>query len=233
WKSMEEQQHLAQVLVISYNGRAPLKEDQFLDLPISSDALALVLVNRGFSSGNSQQRRAADSVLYGLNGRVVRVALPRNVPQKTQVPIDTIHLTPEHGQPVIVRTELAQSVTALADKALSERMAGIAVKAVARAAFKYSVAEGATRGSQHAVGGDLGPLVGLAVGLLTKGYAVASEESDKRSWRTLPDEIHLARVWVSPGSYRVEAQTGATATTTKSLALRAGDTAVVIQRVVQ
>jgi hypothetical protein len=68
---------------------------------------------------------------------------------------------------------------------------------------------------------------------LTKGYAVASEESDKRSWRTLPDEIHLARVWVSPGSYIVAAQTGATATTTKSLALRAGDTAVVIQRVVQ
>ena len=233
WKSVEEQQHLAQVLVISYNGRAPLKEDQFLDLPISTDALALVLVNRGFSSGNSQQRRAADSVLYGLNGRVVRVALPRNVPQKTQVPIDTVHLTPEHGQPVIVRTELAQNVTALADKALSERMAGIAVKAVARAAFKYSVAEGATRGSQQAVGGDLGPLVGLAVGLLTKGYAVASEESDKRSWRTLPDEIHLARVWVSPGSYRVAAQTGATATTTKSLVLRAGDTAVVIQRVVQ
>jgi hypothetical protein len=233
WKSVEEQQHLAQVLVISYNGRAPLKEDQFLDLPISTDALALVLVNRGFSSGNSQQHRAADSVLYGLNGRVVRVALPRNIPRKTQVPIDTIHLTPEHGQAVIVRTELAQNVTALADKALSERMAGIAVKAVARAAFKYSVAEGATRGSQHAVGGDLGPLVGLAVGLLTKGYAVASEECDKRSWRTLPDEIHLARAWVSPGSYRVAAQTGATSTTTKSLALHAGDTAVVIQRVVQ
>src|SRR6185295_14484441 len=81
WKSSEEQQHLAQVLVISYNGRAPRKEDQFLDLPISMDALQLVLLNRGFSSGNRQQHRAADSVLYGLNGRVVRVALPKIVPQ--------------------------------------------------------------------------------------------------------------------------------------------------------
>src|SRR6185503_2514171 len=174
WKRMEEQQQLAQVLVISYNGRAPRKEDQFLDLPVSTDALALVLVNRGLSSGNHQQQRAADSVLYGLNGRVVRVALPKIVPQKTQVPVDTIDLMPEQGPPVVVRTELAQNFTALADKALSERMAGIAVKAVARAAFKFSLAEGATRGSQHAVGGDLGPLVGLAVGLLTKGYAVAS-----------------------------------------------------------
>ncbi len=41
-------------------------------------------------------------------------------------------------------------------------------------------------------------------GLLTKGLAVASEESDKRSWQTLPDEIHLARTWVSPGTFRLQ-----------------------------
>jgi hypothetical protein len=234
WKSVEEQQHLAQVIVISYNGRAPRKEDQFLDLPVSTDALALVLVNRGLSSGNSPQHRAADSVLYGLNGRVVRVALPKIVPQKTQVPVDTLSLTAEQGQQVIVRTELAQNVTALADKALSERIAGIAVKAVARAAFKYSVAEGATRGAQQSVRGDAAPWVGLAVGLLTKGFAVASEESDKRSWRTLPDEIHLARTWVSPGTYRVgTAANGTTSSSTQTLSLRAGETSIVIQRVMQ
>ena len=46
----------------------------------------------------------------------------------------------------------------------------------------------------------------FAVGLLTKGLAVASEEADKRSWQTLPDEIHLARIWVPPGDYRVQSQ---------------------------
>jgi hypothetical protein len=233
WQSHEEQRRLAHVLVISYNGRAPRKEDQFLDLPISLDALQLVLLNRGFTSGNRQQHRAADSVLYGLNGRVVRVALPRIVPQKTQVPVDTVNLIPEQGAPITVRTELAQNVTALADKALSERIAGIAVKAVARAAFKYSLAEGATRGAQHAVGGDAGPWVGLAVGLLTKGFAVASEEADKRSWRTLPDEIHLARMWVAPGAYRFSSSVSGTGASAKMLSLRAGETAVVIQRVVQ
>jgi hypothetical protein len=233
WQRMEEQQQLAHVLVISYNGRAPRKEDQFLDLPISLDALQLVLLNRGLTPSNRQQYRAADSVLYGLNGRVVRVALPRIVPQKTHVPIDTVSLVPEQGTPVVVRTELAQNVTALADKALSDRIAGIAVKALARAAFKFSLAEGATRGAQHAVGGDAGPWVGLAVGLLTKGFAVASEESDKRSWRTLPDEIHLARTWVAPGSYRVETTGSTTGLSKSTLSLRAGETAVLIQRVVQ
>jgi hypothetical protein len=234
WKNTHELQELAQVIVISYNGRAPRKEDQFLDLPISLDALQLVLINQGFSQATRQQHRAADSVLYGLNGRVVRVALPKLVPQKTQVPVDTVTLFPEQGVPVTVRTELVQDVTALADKVLSERIAGIATKAVARAAFKFSVAEGASRGAQHAVGGDAGPWVGLAVGLLTKGFAVASEEADKRSWRTLPDEIHLARAWVSPGIYRLQrAAASGGAVSNRTMALGAGETAVVIQRVMQ
>jgi hypothetical protein len=242
WQSIQVQQHLAHVIVISYNGRAPRKEDQFLDLPISLDALQLVLLNRGFSQSNRNQPpyRAVDSVLYGLNGRVVRVALPRLVPQKTQIHIDTVNLLSEGGTAVTLRTEQVQNVTALADKALSERMAGITVKALARAAVKFSLAEGATRGAQHAAGRDAAPWVGLLVGLLTKGYAVASEESDKRSWRTLPDEIHLARAWIAPGQYQVQEgslngvnNAGMAAPTGHIISLRAGETAVVIRRVIQ
>ncbi len=232
-QSVQAQQQLAQVVMISYNGRAPHKEDQFLDLPISLDALQLVLLNRGFSQSNHHQHRVADSVLYGLNGRVVRVALPRLIQQKTQVPVDTVNLVTDTGAPVTVRTELVHNVTAQADKALSERIAGITVKALARAALKFSLAEGATRGAQQAVGKDAAPWVGLAVGLLTKGLAVASEEADKRSWRTLPDEIHLARVWVPPGRYTVQGAslTGAPVQGARSLSLTAGETTVLIQRV--
>ena len=108
-----------------------------------------------------------------------------------------------------MRTELVHNVTALADKALSERMAGITVKALARAAMKFAMAEATTRGAQQLAGKDAGPWVGLLVGLLAKGLAVASEEADKRSWQTLPDEIHLARVWVPPGRYRCRANRAA------------------------
>ena len=93
-RSSQSLQQLAQVVVISYNGRAPRKEDQFLDLPISLDALQLVLLNRGFSQSNRHSNRGVDTVLYGLNGRVVRVALPRLIPQKTQVPVDRVSLIP-------------------------------------------------------------------------------------------------------------------------------------------
>ena len=44
------------------------------------------------------------------------------VPQKTQVRTDTIRLLPADGPPLTVRTELVQNVTALASKALAERL---------------------------------------------------------------------------------------------------------------
>ncbi|MEP6891167.1 MAG: hypothetical protein ABI955_10805, partial [Nitrospirota bacterium] len=237
WETSQELQQLAQVVVISYNGRAPRKEDQFLDLPISLGALPLVLLNRGFSQTNGQSNRAMDTVLYGLNGRVVRVAVPRLVPQKTHVPIDRVNLIPDDGTGVRVNTELVHNVTALAEKALSARMAGITAKALARAATKFAFAEGATRGAQHAAGRDAAPWVGLLVGLLTKGLAVASEEADTRSWQTLPDEIHLARVWVPPGRYQVQSgpigglHDPLTSETMRTLSLGPGETAVLLQRV--
>jgi hypothetical protein len=237
WETSQAVQQLAQVVVISYNGRAPRKEDQFLDLPISLDALQLVLLNRGVSQSNRQSNRGVDTVLYGLNGRIVRVALPRLVPQKTQVPVDRVSLIQDNGTRVALNTELVHNVTALADKALSERMAVITGKALARAATKFALAEATMRSAQQAAGKDAGPWVGLLVGLLTKGLAVASEEADKRSWQTLPDEIHLARVWVPPGRYQVQSQSdGGSHDTLKpeamrTLSLGSGETAVLIQRV--
>ena len=237
WETSQALQQLAQVVVISYNGRAPRKEDQFLDLPISLDALQLVLLNRGFSQSNRQSNRGVDTVLYGLNGRVVRVALPRLVPQKTQVPVDRVSLIQDNGTRVALNTELVHNVTALADKALSERMAVITGKALARAATKFALAEATMRSAQQASGKDAGPWVGLLVGLLTKGLAVSSEEADKRSWQTLPDEIHLARVWVPPGRYQVQSQSDGGShdplkpEAMRTLSLGSGETAVLIQRV--
>jgi hypothetical protein len=237
WQPLSSQERLAQVVMISYNGRAPRKEDLFLDLPISLDAAQLVLLNRGVFRSPHQRDRVADSVLYGLNGRVVRVALPQLVPQKTQVTSESMTLTDSIGQSVTVRSERAHNVTALAEKSLSERLPSITVKALARAATKYAAAEGAMIGAQHAAGKDAAPWVGLLVGLVAHGMAVASEEADKRSWQTLPDEIHVARAWVPPGQYHLSVRpSGQGATTVKdgqTIVLAEGQTMFIVQRVMQ
>jgi hypothetical protein len=204
WQPAADPQQLAQVVVVSYNGRSPRKEDHFLDLPISLDALRLVLLTKAAigPQSNTREARAAESVFYGLNGRIVRVALPRLIPQKTAVAYEQVSLVGTEGS-YNVPSELIQDLSALAARDFSERYNGLAVKAVARAAIKYAAAEGLARGARVAAGRDAGPLVGLLVGSLAKTLAISTEEADKRSWRTLPDEIHIARLWVPPGSYEL------------------------------
>jgi hypothetical protein len=102
---------------------------------------------------------------------------------------------------------------------------------------KFAAAEAATRGAQSAAGKDNAAWVGLLVGLVAKGLAVASEVADTRSWRTLPDEIHLTRAWVQPGDYEVRVkpvtkQGGvARPETSRHLMLQAGETTFLIERV--
>jgi uncharacterized protein len=237
WQSRSSQEQLAQVVMISYNGRAPRKVDMFLDLPISLDAAQLVLLNRGIFQSPYPRDRVADSVLYGLSGRVVRVALPQLIARKTRVAFENMTLTDSAGSLVTVRSEPAQNITALAEKSLAERLPAITTKALARAATKFGMAEGATIGAQHAAGRDAAPWVGLLVGVLAKGLAAASEEADKRSWQTLPDEIHVARAWVPAGQYtmsiRTSGQQSAIAKDGQPVTLTAGQTMFIIQRVMQ
>jgi hypothetical protein len=203
WQPMEQTRQLAQIVVFSYNGRAPRKEDRFIDLPVSLDALKLVLLTKGVLGASTQETRTAETVLYGLNGRVVRVAIPSLVSQKTTVAYGEISLRGADSA-VSARTERAQNVTALAVQDLDERITGLATKAVARAAVKYVMAEGIGRGAQAAAGqNNAGALIGIFVRLIAHTLAVGTEEADKRSWRTLPDEVQIARLWVPPGSYEL------------------------------
>jgi len=237
WEPASARRQLAQVVMISYNGRAPRKEDRFIDLPVSLDVLQLVLLNRGLSQSSRYRDRAMDSVLYGLSGRVVRVALPRLVWQKTRVSFETMTLTDAQGTPFTVRSEPAHNLTALAEKSLDDRMPAITAKAVARAASKFALAEGAVIGAQQAAGRNAAPWVGLLVGILAKGLAVGSEEADKRSWQTLPDEIHVARAWVPAGRYQLAIQPSGQRVSIEQgeqvLDLVPGQTAFILQRVMQ
>lgn len=238
WRPVAETGRLAQVVMISYNGRAPYKEDQFIDLPVSLDALNLVLLTKGLAQASGRQNtRATESALYGLSGHVVRVALPKLVTQKADAAYGEVTATGEGGT-FNARTELVQNVTALGEKSLADHFVSISVKAVARAAVKYALAEGAGYGARAAAGNtDIGPLVGLLVERLATTLAVASEEADKRSWRTLPDEIQLGRLWVPPGTYQLRVRpvgrSGGTAgpVAVQTTTLKAGETRFLIERV--
>lgn len=240
WEPAAKLREFAQIVVISYNGRAPSKEDQFIDLPISLDALRLLLLTKSVVRDGNQDARAAESLLYGLSGHVVRVALPRLVAGKTSVAHVQVSLSGDAGVHT-ARSELAQDFSAMAAKSLNDRYVQVARKAVARAAVKYALAEGAGRGARAVASrsdSNLGPLLGLIIGGLAHALAIGTEEADKRCWRTLPDEIHVTRLWVPAGEYRLQLQPitksgGSVRDTVHHLVLQGGETRFFTQRVLQ
>ncbi|MFO0729763.1 MAG: hypothetical protein U0361_01985 [Nitrospiraceae bacterium] len=114
-----------------------------------------------------------------MNGRVVRVALPRLVPQKTQIQYEEVTLVPREGAPISESSQLVYNGTALAEKSLSERMAGITTKALARAAVIRDGQPRRTRAEQSTK--DDGALGQLGRGLVdARAGDRVGKRADKR-----------------------------------------------------
>ena len=83
---------LAQIVVVTYHGQGPEKEDLFIDVPVSLDALALVAATKSGFRGSSRRTRGGEALLYGIHGRIARIALPRFTLQENSRALDSIQV---------------------------------------------------------------------------------------------------------------------------------------------
>lgn len=192
----------AQVLVIGYHGYGPKKEDMFVDVPISLDALTLVALTRAGIGRSTRGTRGGEALLYGIHGRIARIALPQFSPQPSPGLTNTITLDNDTTK-VINRSERVYDVQAVAEKTLADEYNTLVLRAAARSAMKMAAAEGMGFGARAVAGGKNQDIIGLLVTIIARVFALATEEADIRTWRTLPREIHLTRFWVDPGEYSV------------------------------
>jgi len=125
----------AHVVVLGMFGHAPRVEDQFLDVPISAQALGLVLQTKRVVQKNTEPAaRGVESLLYGLQGQVVRVALPTLVPQRSQVSYGILYVKGDDSSPGY-QTELVNDMTATAKKNFDDQYPRILARTVARVAL--------------------------------------------------------------------------------------------------
>lgn len=169
WLRYRDLKEKGEIVFMSYNGKAPIKEDYFIDAPIPDGKGGVYLL---------------------------RVALPKFVERDTQIAFTQVRVDSAEEA---CRTNLVEDITVIAKKDLEDRIARITGKAIARAAVKYA----ASRTVKEKVSKE-NPLLGAIAGTATNIINIATEESDKRSWRTLPAEIQLCRISVNPGRYDIE-----------------------------
>ena len=140
------------------------------------------------------KREKAVTAPNPATGRIVRVAVPEYRPRAHSFAFASLS-----ADSASARTSRVENVEAIAMKTLDSEMPGITARAIARAIAKDTIA-GAAASSGNSSNSSGAALLGLAVNLA----GVFTERADTRSWFTLPGEIHLARLALPPGEYRLK-----------------------------
>ncbi len=205
WQPESASQSDGELVFLTHAGRVPIKRDLFVDVPFSPEAFAVVLATKRYDPRyDTYNHRVAESILYGLTGRVVRLAVPQFVPRRSAIAYTEAVITGGETR-YAARSALMEDITAIAVRDLEDRLVRTTVKAAARAAWKYAMAEAVRVGVSGAMGNkDEGRIAGAVVGAVARIIALASEEADKRSWATLPDRVFIGRMKVPPGTYDLE-----------------------------
>jgi hypothetical protein len=134
WTSQKEFRTQAEVIVVSYDGLAPIKVNEFVDAPIPD------------GSGG----------IY-----ILRVAFPKFVPRPTGLSGADVRVMGDGRVAASQRTFLVEDITAIAQKDLADRIGRISAKAIARAAAKYAATRAAEHGVNQSQGNGSGAIVGL------------------------------------------------------------------------
>jgi hypothetical protein len=189
------------ILVLVYAGKGPIKEEYSPTVSVADDK----------------------GILHTF-----RIALPRFVARTSPGRRYDVTVSGGEGSRPVMRTEVAEDVTAIAAKSLADRIAMLYLKSGGRAVLKFLASEAAKNEIKKKTNDDtvlnfLGSLaVDLAVG--------ATERADVRTWRTLPGEFQVTRFMLPPGSYgvRVASTDGRYELPSDTIAVRAGQTGIVI-----
>lgn len=165
------------VIVLHYNGRAPVKIDTFIDVAFV-EGWPLVYKIDVEGEAEEQVARAAQIGTSLLASDVVRVAFPeyREVPRR----IARVEIAPNPSSRSVA-AELMADVGAIARQDLQDRIVRIRTKAIARAVVKYALGEIAAEAARQAGGQEYGDLAGALVSVSSALVRTASEVADKRA----------------------------------------------------
>ena len=137
--------------------------------------------------------------VHDKNGKTsfFRMALPKFKPLLNNIAYTNVTLTGPGEGSISQEAFLVEDITAIAKKNLEDRIVRITAKAAARAISKFLLSRKIKKKAQN------NPLASILADIGTTIYSFVSEQSDKRSWRTLPDQIMMVRVAIPPGPYTV------------------------------
>ncbi|HZZ83135.1 MAG TPA: hypothetical protein VFE30_01260 [Anaeromyxobacteraceae bacterium] len=178
-----------ELVLLHLNGLAPRKVSKSVQVAWN-DAVALV----GADEEGRTNQQVNDALRAGLMANAITVAFPDYVQDPFRVRGSRVR-----AGDVAAETQLVEDVSAIARKALADRVGAIRARAIARATIKFVLA----KVTEEAIKKKAGNGLGMLAGMVARSVAAGSEVADTRAWSTVPAEIRMARLALPAGHHQL------------------------------
>lgn len=192
-----------ELIIVNYNGLSPKKVDSVIELAFSK---AWVYFNAESITSKEQDdvNKVRSAVAAGFSGDYIKVAFPkyeRYDNQITTFSVEEIDAKTKTSLGQEFYGYSAADMGTLMISALQRENLVIYSKTIARAVGRYVlakvVADQVRQQENDKNGGWLGVLTQATLNVTNSML----EKADKRSWRTLPDKINMARIYLPEGEH--------------------------------
>jgi hypothetical protein len=151
---------------------------------VRRSAQVVLVFSDGLAPARGQSSVTAQSP---ENGRIYRIALPVAIPRHPASRGAMLHAGTDAS-----RTARVENVAEVSVRTLAAKIPLLTARALARNVARDRMVREADKHDE-------------GVGALLNFIGVVTEQADTRSWRTLPDNIQLARLYLEPGKYPLRA----------------------------
>ncbi|MFH1715666.1 MAG: hypothetical protein ABH857_05735 [Elusimicrobiota bacterium] len=184
-----------ELVLFHYNGKSPVKSETIFEVSFGE---AWIHVG-SFQPADEEEadfEQAGSIARTILADEMIRISFPKYVDAEYE--IHTMNANTDVGNSQ--NSFLVENIGAIAKKSLDDKIDRTRIRAIARAAIKFTLAKGASNKVEEKTRDK-----GLA--WLTKKVlqvaANATEHADKRSWRSLPDQIEMVKMYLPEGAHDV------------------------------
>ncbi len=132
-----------------------------------------------------------------LDGSIVKIAFPKYLNRPYGITSSRFIASSSSGEVFKTNSERVQDIGAIAQKNLDRRKLRFIAKSTLRAAGRHVI----EKKQKSNIEKKLGSVTAGWFSLLANIYNIIIEKADLRCWRTLPDEIRIARIVLEPGEY--------------------------------
>lgn len=200
YKNYELQNNTGELILFHYSGFAPYKVDHYIEVSFG-EGWAYVGSLQATTQDQAEIQKARQIARAIASDEQFIVAFPKFVPVESKILSAIVEVYNDQNQKVTSsKTFLVEDVETIAIQNLEDRISKIRIKAIARATIKYVLSrEIAIRLSKNT-----DEVSSWLIKKALQTTSAATEQADKRSWRTLPKQIFMSTTNLPPGKYRIE-----------------------------